>query len=259
MKKISHKTSARLRTPTPSLAAKSRLSDIRGVSVQQLLGANPLWYVDYNQTSIAEGGALVVPPQRKAVSWITTGPAGRAAWTSDGMEFAGAQSYGRGSGTDVTGQTQVSVITVYNKAVVGAAILLETNNAGFFATRGIIQAIGVSGPGVTFNAEGPTPTNVRETSASIGVKTSIGTYWDTANPVPADTILTSTNGQDGDIVASAINTKGTAFTSNSLWMGSRAGTSVFWNGFIKVQIFFRGASNQSQLNNLTRVAQWSVK
>jgi hypothetical protein len=258
MKVISHKTSARQRNPIPSLGSDRRVKAMRRVGITQLTGTNPVWWIDYSQTRVAEGTPIdaAALPQRKAVSWAVSGPAARAAWTSDGLAFAGAQSYSRGSGNDINGETQLAIISVTN--ITAAGQIVETHSGGFYTTRGILQ--GISATPVFIQSEGPLPTNLKNYEASFNEKIAYGTYWDTANPIPANTLLGSTNGQTAIETVFTSNPKGTAFASNNLFLGSRGSSALFIQGTMKVVIFFSDLSlSQVELNNLTRIAQWSVK
>ena len=257
MKAISHKTSARQRKPIPSLGSDRRIKAMRRVGITQLNGTNPVWWVDYSQTQVAEGTPIepTLMPQRKAVSWAGPGPAARAAWTSEGLAFAGAQSYSRSTGDDINGETQLTIISVTNASDAGQ--IVETHSGGFYTTRGIVHAINATP--VLIQSEGPLPTNFKNYEASFNEKLAYGTYWDTANPIPANTLLGSTNGQTAIETVFTSNPKGTPFASNNLFLGSRGSSALFFQGAIKVCILYNGESSQKNLNELTRVAQWSVR
>jgi len=259
MKPINHKTSARLRKPQVSLGSDKRIKAMRRVGITQLTGTNPVWWVDYSQTQTAEGTAIdaALVPQRKAVSWAVSGPAARAAWTSEGLQYAGAQAYSRGTGDDINGQTQLSAISVYQKTTAASGQLVETHSTGFFNTRGIVQATDAAG--LLIQSEGPVPTNARFWNASVSDKVAAGCYWDTANADPNLTELASIDGSPATLNSSSVNVKGTPFSSNNLYLASRSSSTLFFQGLIKVQLFFQGGSSQKNLNELTRVAQWSVR
>ena len=256
MKAISYKTSARQRTPQVSMGSGNRVKALRSVGSQQLMGANPVWYVDYRQTKIAEGSALDQPPQRKGPTWSVNGPANRAAWTSDGMEFAGAQSYIRGTGDDINGQTQLTIISVTRPQDQGQIVETQSGT-GFWTVRGLLHAINPSSNFI--QSEGPFPTNFRNYVGGFNRWLAYGSYWDTANPDPNLTELASVGGEVAEVVAIQLEPKGTPFSSNNLYIGSRSSGSLFFQGRMKAVLFFQGENSQQELNNLTRVAQWSVK
>jgi len=258
MKAISYKTSARQRNPITSLGSDRRVKAMRRVGITQLGGTNPVWWVDYSQTQTAEGTAIdaTAVPQRKAVSWTVSGPADRAAWTSQGLEFAGAQVYSRGTGDDVNGQLQLSIISVFIAQSNGGSVV-EAATSRFYNQRGLTHSIGTAGQLIM--SEGPLPTNFRNYAAVFGERVAFGCYWDTANPDPNLTELASKNGETPAVTASQVDPKGTPFSVGNLFFGARPADNVYYEGTVKVSILYNGESSQNNLNELTRVAQWSVR
>jgi len=259
MKAISHKTSARQRNPIPSLGSNRRVKAMRRVGITQLNGTNPVWWVDYSQTQVAEGTPIepTLMPQRKAVSWAGPGPAARAAWTSQGLEFAGAQIYTRNAGTDVSGQTQVSIVSVIVPQSNGGPVV-EAANSRYYNQRGLVQQV-LAGAGQLSMSEGPIPVNSRTFDSAFGERVAFGCYWDAANPDPDLTELASKNGETPVAVASAVNPKGTPFAMGNLFLGARVSDGAYYEGTMKAVLLYNGSNSQNNLNEITRVAQWSVR
>ena len=258
MKSISFRNSARQRNPIPSLGSSDRVKAMRRVGITQLSGTNPLWWIDYSQTQVADGTPIepTLVPQRKAVSWAVSGPAARAAWTSQGLEFAGAQVYSRGTGTDVSGQLQVSIISVIIPQPNGGPVV-EATNSRFYNQRGLTHNIGIAAQLIM--SEGPLPTNYRNFANAFGERVAFGSYWDTANPDPNLTELGSKNGETPTVIASQVDPKGTPFAMGNLFFGARPADNAYYEGTIKAVLLYNGENSQNNLNELTRVAQWSVR
>ena len=231
---------------------------MRRVGITQLSGTNPVWWIDYSQTQVAEGTAIepTLVPQRKAVSWLVGGPADRAAWTSEGLEFAGAQVYSRGTGDDVSGQLQVSIVSVLVPQSNGGPVV-EATNSRFYNQRGLTHNIGIAGQLIM--SEGPLPTNYRNFEGAFGERVAFGSYWDTANPDPNLTELGSKNGETPAVIASQVDPKGTPFAMGNLFFGARPADAFYYEGIVKAVLLYNGSNSQNNLNEITRVAQWSVR
>jgi len=258
VKSISFRNSARQRNPIPSLGSSDRVKAMRRVGITQLSGTNPLWWIDYSQTQTAEGTAIepTLVPQRKATTWAVSGPAARAAWTSEGLEFAGAQVYSRGTGADVSGQTQVSIVSVLVPQS-GGGTVFQAATSRFWNERGLAQIVAPTAE--LSMSEGPVPTNYKQYAGAFGEKVAFGSYWDTANPDPNLTELGSKNGETPVVVASQINAKGTPFSVGNFFLGGRPADGIYYPGTVKALILYNGENSQNNLNELTRVAQWSVR
>lgn len=258
MRKVSHKSSARNRSPLTSIGSVRRIKQLRSASRTQLSGENANLWCDATSLTAPLNMAVDTFPVRKGNPLISTG-ALRPVVSSKGFMFAGAQAMYKASGEDTFGYDAVTVIVTGkctdNRAV---GILVETYDPYFYLGKAIAMVV-LPNDVKSFAIGGAVDGDISVNGVAIeNVTAAIGCSYNRALSIP-EACTNATNGVPGELNSSTPATYTGAFDSNYFYLGARRANSLFYIGILKSVIVIPKASTQEEVNGLSRMSFWSVK
>jgi hypothetical protein len=260
MRKINFKTSARQRQATSSFGSVSRRKALKQCSLSQVKGYNPTAWFYSKDLRTQEGTPLTSFPARVSSSGTASG-AFRPAWSDKGLLFGGAQSLNKFSGVDTAGYEAITIVVVSQESLpLTGGTLLDTYNPYWYAGNAALQSSTNTGEyffGLGNNAgpvdgllgiTGPEPEGA-VISAACCYNRSLTT----------DAMLYSKNGEQGEVTTNISSTYNPTFNSNALYLGSRGGGSIFFDGSMTSVIIVAQPMDQQEVNGISRMGYWSSK
>lgn len=258
MRKVSHKSSARNRSPLTSIGSVRRIKQLRSASRTQLNGENMNLWLDATSLSAPLNMAVSKFPARKGNAPISAG-ALRPVVDQKGFMFGGAQAMWKTNGEDTFGYDEVTIIITHLRTDnSGYGALMETYTPFWYAGEALAMTMypgevqGYSMGGVV-NGSGLF-SGVPFLNKTAAMATSLSRVL----PFP-EAITTSTNGNEPNLDSSSVGTFTGPFNSNYLYIGARGANSVFYIGLIKSVIIMPKSHIQQETNGLSRMSFWSVK